>query len=660
MSGSRIAFLPAGVRNSAQLTDAKWWETSSFPPDEIDTRLSSRPVDLMANLQDLIDFHTCEEAVDNALFDIQPRNASTLMAAFLLPHVRVVSQGEKNFRFLLRVFDELVEVQPPAEDRGIRPYPAQRRAILRALQAMAPLVYGSDWTSQETRFLRRYGLPRHHRFVFEVEPRRFGKTVVMCFVAAILLAAGLFNMNIAYYSQSAKTCEETHAQIERLLRPWLDTAGRHRRFIRYNRKGELLHTSSYASVGTGFGEIALAFRTCSSKQAATQNRGQKRDVLLTDEIAFISHEMITQDIMPHTTRPVCAWIAATTPKGENKVCNQLLDVKDSSGDYFFRRTYVRLACNNCLAAKRGDSCYHVMDVIPDHITGDTSLQKAIMSDSEYDEEMHAIGVQIGKQCFEEKLITTLIRLPRVRIPDNVPVTIVAVDPSGLAPQSSQQAAAALVPCDNGEMMLVGISALDAETPSDAEDGIVDFVRTLLRVPGLRDTVIVPIVESNMSFQAQRIIQVLKERSGARIFHPRFVDKDGRPIAGPLTDNGVKHDWIFSMGHMFRRQLVRISDPFVAQHHLEPPSTEIADVATVLEILRQQASNYRYYPTPKGLGWTVSGKGQHERDDVMNAVMIGICNGLPIQSEHSEIATDLRRECRTLGRTAKLLSSRSLS
>lgn len=170
---SRYNAIPA-VHARVHHEEPKLHQITSLPCDDFAAQIPSRSYDLHANLRALSEYFESEEAVDDLVTEIRPRDASTIFASNAGPRANRVSAGELRFRKVMRICDEVMAAQPPREEGGIYLHPAQRRGVRADLIACAPFFYGTDWSANEERFRRQYGLKRHYRWRFDIKPRRHG------------------------------------------------------------------------------------------------------------------------------------------------------------------------------------------------------------------------------------------------------------------------------------------------------------------------------------------------------------------------------------------------------------------------------------------------------------------------------------------------------
>lgn len=169
---SRYNAVPLAFR-AAEHKEPVSWPVTSLPCDDFEKHVPTSSFDLRANLQALFEYHQSEEAVDELAYNVQPRGA---LSSGATRSQHTVSQGELRFRRVMRIMDEMIEAQADAP-RPVFPHPAQRRGIRMDLIACARVFYANDWSADQEKFLRQYGLTRHPRWRFDVKPRRHGKTV---------------------------------------------------------------------------------------------------------------------------------------------------------------------------------------------------------------------------------------------------------------------------------------------------------------------------------------------------------------------------------------------------------------------------------------------------------------------------------------------------
>jgi len=69
-------------------------------------------------------------------------------------------------------------------------------------------------------------------------------------------------------------------------------------------------------------------------------------------------------VVPLLEMDTTALIAISTPQDNQNFYSAMFDLKDQSGEPFFRNIQVSLICDACRAANKGSECTHNQDLIP--------------------------------------------------------------------------------------------------------------------------------------------------------------------------------------------------------------------------------------------------------------------------------------------------------
>lgn len=437
----------------------------------------------------------------------------------------------------------------------------------------------------------------------------------------MLLASGV-PIHIKYYAQSLSTCRETQEKILKFLEPWL---------VQHCASGikAITHRASnppYIRMAWG-GQCVFA--ACMSTSSVDRQRGADVDVCLGDEVAFITPKILKTDIAVHSSRPHCAVLFCTTPLDNENVASVLLDAKDKeTGEYLFDRSYVASACARCRANHTVDTCFHILDGIPDHLGGENKLQRAIMSDDEMDNELRAIITVSGEPAFPTHWIEggkgCLLEQERVPLPDKVPCAFLGVDPSGLSLRTSDLAVSLVYFTEQHKAVVAGMMSLSTDSLVQMEEAFYAFLTKIRQTRAFRATCLVPLIEVNLKGTAQMIRNYMRPQHGPWFF-PTFGSENDQ--VGPLTDINAKLDWVMNTRRLILDKLFRFSAPLLT---LGGGGKEEVRVGTndnaVFRMFFDQAKAYKFYRTPQGK-LTANGKeGGRSKDDLYDAVLIAITHG----------------------------------
>lgn len=459
-----------------------------------------------------------------------------------------------------------------------------------------------------------------------------------------MLAAGV-PLQIKYYAQALPVCRATQAKVLDFLLPWLKRFGPGEKAITHRPTGSPMIRMSW---GAHFATAA-----CLAANSVDRQRGADVDVVLGDEVAFVTHDILTRDISVHASRPHCAILFCTTPLDNENVASVMLDAKDEeTGEYLFDRSYTAAACAKCLANNTPEKCFHILDGVPDHLGGENKLQKAVMSKTELDQEIRAIITISGEPAFPAAYIddsdTALFQQPRVDLSaiGTVPVAFLGIDPSGLSPKSSDIGAALIFFTERRRVVIAGMMSISTDNIAQMEHSFSAFLQKVRSFDCFRSTVIVPLIENNMKFQAQVMREFLKTSLGP--FHFPEYGTNGDQV-GPLTDINVKLNWIFMARWLILDRLLRFSRPVITLGAGGDKDVPAEDGRHAFQMFKEQALGYKFYKTPQGK-WTVNGKNDgRTKDDLFDAVFIAATNGHAFAQEGNPHRVRLDGLLKRLGR-----------
>lgn len=625
---------------------------NSFHCDAFKERVTSRPCDVARTLNILRMYHEGEEKVAESEYSFSKRDANSIFLSSRSSYANSsVPEGELRYRRLLRVAEEIIDAQltlPPSQ--RIYPTPAQRRGLKKNLQRVAPLVYGTDWERCQEKYLIECGLDRLCKRGLDMRARRRGKTTGLTLLIAVLCVSNIpGSLNVRYYSQSVATCQSAQDKILRWLLPYFNVKGINgKKCITHQRKMPpylRVVPQSEAEMGrnkSGTGNyVQVQFAACNDDHAAKTLRGQDVDVAVADEIAFLSHDIMTKDIAVHDIMKKTALIFATTPLDEENIASILLDVRDKEGRLMFDLAYEAGACAECIAAKKADSCYHQLDGVPDHLSTDNQLQKALMSEEEYDQETQAIITTVGRRAFSDNMVYdsegSFMCLPRYNTPQHVPVVFLGIDPTGGSLTSSDFAVSAMYCTADFTMVICGLLAASVDDHLDEEKAFRLFMRALRKNPSFERSVFIPIIEVNLKINARHILNYMIPELGP--FH--FATFGSNNTIGPLTKIDDKLDWVhtarFYMGH----RSLRFADQVVTVTAKQRNVHVTLNSRELFEELKNQMLGYKFYKTPTGKDTTNGKNGNRTKDDLIDAVFIALSHSISFNQDGNPANRELR-------------------
>jgi hypothetical protein len=288
--------------------------------------------------------------------------------------------------------------------------------------------------------------------------------------------------------------------------------------------------------------------------------------------------------------------------------------------------------------------------ILDHLSTDNVLAKAVMTQTEYEQEKMAVQTMSGHRAFGDEYIdgskTALFELDRIDLPTFVPVLFLGVDPNAGSLTKSDLACCALFPTASRRCVIAGLMSFAAGNVLDEQRSIQSFISHLRTDPAFRNSIIVPIVENNMKYECVRILTYMNPNLGNFVL-PKFGQK---LRDGPSTTAEIKVEWRDTVLWLMANQLLRFSARVLTMSGCsgQPPNLDY-DSPEVFDLLRTQMRGMRFYRTETGkLSMTGKNMGKNPRDDLCNAVLIAVTNHIAFMQADSDMNQQLVPSLRKLG------------
>lgn len=359
--------------------------------------------------------------------------------------------------------------------------------------------------------------------------------------------------------------------------------------------------------------------------ASSGLRGVTAQVVIIEEAAFVSSDMVYKVIVPLLQVAGTALLAISTPdESDENYYSALMDVPDPDDPSrsLFKTIRLGLVCEACTAAGKSMECTHRAHLRPPWHTGPRQRKvRAIMQSNPelYQRETMGMLSNTVSYLFRSAEIQIFRNQPAFAWERNPDVLFLAVDPSGGGTQSDF--ALCTIGWHQGQAIIVGLDTCGSARAGDVDQMIFDHVAALRAHPRYRRALLVAFVEANMSWiLVDRVAQLL---CNAPILQPIEVpsfDASSRQRAGVITSEDTKRSYVALLQRLLSDRCLRyVGNPTMVGK--EPEKLQRA--------LEDQMRNFRRavkLPTsPEFQNYTVklSGKSGNSKDDLVMALMIAL-------------------------------------
>lgn len=178
-------------------------------------------------------------------------------------------------------------------------------------------------------------------------------------------------------------------------------------------------------------------------QTHTGLRGQGADVIILEEAAFMSPEVLRVAVMPLMAVGNVAVLAISTPDDEMNHYSEMVDMKKPNGDPWFNVIKIGMMCEACLTAEI--RCVHRKSKLPHwRPSNRNDLVMAMMGNAALaGREMGGQVLAIGQLVFKKKWVDAWVSRSSWQPRYPVQVIHVAIDPSGGSSRTSDYAVCSL-------------------------------------------------------------------------------------------------------------------------------------------------------------------------------------------------------------------------
>jgi hypothetical protein len=339
---------------------------------------------------------------------------------------RVRSSGEANLESFNGALEHLEKV------KKLHLGYLQKLIMRSARLVMLKRMFGSALPAALPELQRQYGFTRIVEQAAITLPRRSGKTVAECILAA-LVAVSLPNGNCCCFQIGGRQAKAWLAQVIVYLRMFKGSA--------WDWKLEKIESKEYICITNRWGTTVMISSYPGPRDADASNfRGMGQDLalLLYDEFYFM-REAVWSTTLPLAKLGSPILMTSSMAKSQDDAVRRMIYATMDDGERLFLLLDCLKACPDCVARNSANSCDHVQQR-PQHFEPRGSLRR-----------LKALMAPFGTEAFDRELLNTLAatdRLPvfrpewlaPLRRPDWVynpregsrfyPTFLIGVDPAG--------------------------------------------------------------------------------------------------------------------------------------------------------------------------------------------------------------------------------------
>lgn len=270
-------------------------------------------------------------------------------------------------------------------------------------------------------------------------------------------------------------------------------------------------------------------------------------MIIVDEAAFISHELMMDTIIPVMGQARTSFIAVSTALDDSNHYSALTKLVDKeTGEPLFNIMRIGQVCEPCQKTTTPWLCNHMAFDIPPWKSVKKQKRMEYIYEGQQHRNLRENFGQIagnGRQAFKQELIDKFARRPPQRILGKVNVIFLGADPGGGGP--SDLAMTAMIR-KNNLWVIIGLIARTVKGGAYEEKMVITTaIETLLRQPEYKDAIIVFIPENAPAIAASHLHSYILDQ-------PRVCTlceaPGGRPGV-PKTNNTTR-----DMQYVFEREL----------------------------------------------------------------------------------------------------------
>lgn len=471
------------------------------------------------------------------------------------------------------------------------------------LQSVCLHLYKDDPDVDMEKIMRINNWDDLRQSVLCMTPRRFGKTTaVSMFVAAYAMCVP--NSVQSIFSTGRRASQKLLELIRDLVKqtPWAD------RIIKCNQEEFVLQGDSPFDKRKVF-----SYPSC-----AKTLRGVGGDVLYLEEAAFLDLQVFFEIVVPLLEMETTALIAISTPQDKLNFYSEMFELRDNTGELFFRTIRVSLVCDKCKAAGKGSECTHKQDLIPPwKSAAKLDMVRALYADQSDLMQRESMGAitDDAKSLFESDKVVSFIN-EGYSLTSRPRYVFMAMDPNG---GGTSHMAIVSVVFDKECLVVVGIDTAPTDKHDQIEQMLKQHVRSIRANPMLRESHIIFIPENNLGQEAEHARHMLRKEKRLYTVHEKRK-------AGVCTTHARKEIYAITLLTYFNNGTIRLLTDTVCANPMMDANTRL--VHTKKEF-QKQLVQFRKIILPgtqpfKNAKFVFTGKAKRGmNDDLVMTLMIAI-------------------------------------
>lgn len=399
----------------------------------------------------------------------------------------------------------LMDIRKTLDEFGLERSKMQREFHETFLQSVCLHLYKDDPDVDMEKIMRINNWDDLRQSVLCMTPRRFGKTTaVSMFVAAYAMCVP--NSVQSIFSTGRRASQKLLELIRDMVKktPWVD------RIVKCNQEEFVLQGDSPFDKRKVF-----SYPSC-----AKTLRGVGGDVLYLEEAAFLDLQVFFEIVVPLLEMATTALIAISTPQDKLNFYSEMFELRDNTGEPFFRTIRVSLVCDKCKAAGKGSECTHKQDMIPPwKSAAKLDMVRALYADQGDLMQRESMGAitDDAKSLFESDKVITFLKDKSFEITNPPDYIFMAMDPNG---GGTSHMAIVSVVFDGSDLVVVGIDTAPTDKHDQIEQMLKQHVRSLRGNPVLRESHIIFIPENNLGQEAEHARHMLRNERRLYTIHEK--------------------------------------------------------------------------------------------------------------------------------------------
>lgn len=497
----------------------------------------------------------------------------------------------------------IMDIRKKLNQFGLERSKMQRQFHETFLQSVCLHLYKDDPDVDMEKIMRVNNWEDLRQSVLCMTPRRFGKTTaVSMFVAAYAMCVP--NSTQSIFSTGRRASQKLLELIRDLVKqtPWAD------RIVKCNQEEFILQ-----------GDSPFDKRKVFSYPACAKTlRGVGGDVLYLEEAAFLDLQVFFEIVVPLLEMSTTALIAISTPQDKLNFYSEMFELKDQTGENFFRTISVSLVCDKCKAANKGASCTHNQDLIPPwKSAAKLDMVRALYKDQGDLMQRESMGsiTDDATSLFESSKVHAFMTETPVDITFSPEYVFMAFDPNGGG--TSQMAVVSMV-LENEDLVVVGIDTAPTDKHEQIDQMLKQHVRSLRGVPRLKHAYIIFLPENNLGQEAEHARHMLRNERKLYTVHEKKK-------AGVCTTHARKEAFAITLLSYFNSGNIHFSSQCICANPMMDANTRL--VQTKMEFKKQLMQFRKMILQPaqafKDAKFVYSGKAKKGmKDDLVMTLMIG--------------------------------------